>query len=272
MTQHIEHFDNIGDLYEKTRQGYPLDLYREVSILSKLHLNGRFLEIGAGSGIASQEIYNYFGKKMVLLEPAATFCEQLNRKFNNNKNIEIINSSFEDYQSRERFDIIFAASSFHWIQSMTKYKMLSNLLASEGLLVIYCNYYNIADESLLKEIAKINQEYGNIRVFDVQLQEQQISEQIQELNRTSYFKTLKSNRYVCNRIYDINNFRSLIRTSVKIVNHSDNYYNDIINVIKQRENQVVNIQITTSLLVARKAKQYPRAETCKNGSKYLENP
>lgn len=255
MTQYIEHFDNIGDLYEKTRHGYPLDLYREVSMLSKFHPNGRFLEIGAGSGIASREIYNYFGKKMVLLEPSATFFEQLNRKFNDNKNIEIINSSFEAYQSREKFDIIFAASSFHWIQSKTKYKMLSNLLASDGLLVIYCNYYNIADKCLQKEIAKINQEYGNIHVFDVRSQEQQILEQIQELNRTSYFKILKSNRYVCNRIYDISNFQSFIRTSVKIINHSDNYYNDIINVIKQRENQEVNIQITTSLLVACKTKQ-----------------
>lgn len=122
---------------------------------------------------------------MVLLEPSATFFEQLNRKFNDNKNIEIINSSFEAYQSREKFDIIFAASSFHWIQSKTKYKMLSNLLASDGFLVIYCNYYNIADKCLQKEIAKINQEHGNIHVLDVQSQEQQILEQIQELNRTS---------------------------------------------------------------------------------------
>ena len=251
MRENIIHFNSVCALYKLTRPGYPMELYRAISDKIDSTLNGRFLEIGAGTGVSSKEIYSVFGKKMLLLEPSLESCNILKETFKYNNDIEIINCLFEDFRTTEKFDAIFAPSSFHWLEDTCKYKLVSELLKKGGFLIIYCNYYSLADKLILGEISSINQIYGNLSTFNVESQQKQIHKQMEDINRSN-FQIIESQVYKNIKRYTIKDFTSFLKTFVKIKNKSKDYIQAIIDIVG-RNYDYVDVEILTCLFITKRS-------------------
>ena len=61
-------FDEIGDLYDRYRPGYPEDLFEDLLALSGISAGDRILEIGCGTGQATEPLARR-GYAMSCLEP-----------------------------------------------------------------------------------------------------------------------------------------------------------------------------------------------------------
>ena len=151
-------FDKTYIEYDYSRPGYPKDLYRLIDSLGFISNKSSVLEIGAGNGIATNEIYKFWHPKLTLIEPGVNFYNLLCNRFNH-IGMRIVNIDFEGFETDDSFDAIFAASAFHWINSSSKYHKLCSLLRNNGLLIIYGHHFGLIEDDVANAVQKVYEDY-----------------------------------------------------------------------------------------------------------------
>jgi SAM-dependent methyltransferase len=125
-------FEQVADLYDEIRSGYPDELIEDVLRFSGIPSEGRILEIGCGPGNATvsfaQRGYRILGIELGerLAALAAASCRSYPR-------VRILHAAFEDWEIEESaFDLAVAADSFHWIPPETGYPKVARALKATG--------------------------------------------------------------------------------------------------------------------------------------------
>ncbi len=70
-------FNEVAELYDKVRPHYPELLFQELASLARLPASARILEIGAGTGIATEPLLQK-GYQVIALEPGeelSQYCQ-----------------------------------------------------------------------------------------------------------------------------------------------------------------------------------------------------
>lgn len=130
-------FEEVADLYNEVRPGYPDELIEDVISLSGLEPDARLLEVGCGPGNATilfaQRGYHLLG--IELGERLAQYACQRCRSFTKTL---IVQSAFEDYEiPLHSFDLAFSADAFHWIPPEIGYPKLMKSLKDTGSIAIF---------------------------------------------------------------------------------------------------------------------------------------
>ena len=193
MEEKALHFDDNSNIYDDVRPGYPQEIYNEIATHKDINHNSRILEIGAGNGIASQEIYKNWKSNMVLVEPGENLCKLLDKKFKENKDIRIENTTYEDFKNEYPFDVIISATAFHWLDLSIKYKKSFELLKDDGLLIVFWNNYGIQNEEIGERIQQVYNKYGGETNDTKTLYEKQIKKIVNrknEIEESNFFKII----------------------------------------------------------------------------------
>ena len=116
--------------------------FEEYEILEYLSKNKTVLDIGSNCGFfsiyVSKFVERIFG---VEINPYLVAISNDVKDYLNIKNINFINSSFEEFQINEKFDIIFSFANDSTIDDNTKFSFseyiekIKNLLKEDGLLI-----------------------------------------------------------------------------------------------------------------------------------------
>lgn len=107
-------FDRNAALYDRVRPSYPEALVDAVIARAP---GKRVLEVGAGTGKATA----VFAKRdlaITALEPGAAMASLLRA---NVPAVTVVESTFEAFSATERFDLVYAAQAFHWVDEATGY-------------------------------------------------------------------------------------------------------------------------------------------------------
>ena len=254
MEKNALHFNNNFETYDNVRPGYPKEVYETISKHIKLNKYSNILEIGAGNGIASQEIYNRWSPKLTLLEPGSNLVELLYQKFKSNKDIVIENTTFEEYRSEMFFDVIFSATAFHWLDIETKYKKAHDVLKKGGLLILYWNNYGIENNEMENKIQKIYTKYGN-GISDgktaYERQMEKIEKRRMEIEDSKYFKVLEHKIIKTVKGYNADNYIKLLETFPDHLNMDKRIFEEIKETIIKEENKI-DVRIIINLEIANK--------------------
>jgi 2-polyprenyl-3-methyl-5-hydroxy-6-metoxy-1,4-benzoquinol methylase len=106
-------FNHSAGWYDRIQPGYPEALIEDVIRLSAIPAGGQILEIGCGTGKAT-EMFASRGYAMLRLEIGIDLAAVAIQKFHESPNVRIALSSFEEWESDSRlFDLVIAATSFH---------------------------------------------------------------------------------------------------------------------------------------------------------------
>ena len=154
-------FDTQAELYEKMRPGYADALYQKIFAYCPLSGQSSALEIGIGGGQATRPVLET-GCRVTAVERGKQFTQILNRKFSDFPSFTCVNCRFEEFEARENsFDLVFAASSFHWIEEEFGYRRVYALLKDGGTFARFANhpYKDKENEALDEEIQKIYAKY-----------------------------------------------------------------------------------------------------------------
>lgn len=151
--QHIQHhqgrslFGSAAEIYQQSRSDYPAALYQFILAGSKLGERCKTLEIGPGTGIASIQLSALGAKPLVLLEPDQGFNQHLNTLFAKQAEVEIIQQAFEDwFVEPASFDLVVAATSFHWLEPKQRLQKIAQCLKVSGQLALLWNCYVDEDQ------------------------------------------------------------------------------------------------------------------------------
>ena len=130
-------FDTIAQEFDKWRPRYCDALFADVIEVSKLGPNRSALEIGPGTGQATQPILKT-GCAYLAIELGENFAKFMNNKYRCYDNFKIVNDDFELYDfEKDSFDLVYSAAAFQWIKEDIGYPKVFNILKSGGVFATF---------------------------------------------------------------------------------------------------------------------------------------
>ena len=137
---HGTSFDTAAAQYDRWRPLYAEALFRDVFSAAGVGPSRKALEIGAGTGQATRPVLET-GCDVTALEPGRNMARFLEEKFKAAPNFRVICETFEDFSGEDdTYDLIFAATSFHWIPEEIGYRKVFQLLKSGGVFARFANH------------------------------------------------------------------------------------------------------------------------------------
>jgi len=149
-------FDEVVAKYDKVRWEYPNELIADIFQYSGPGKGKKALEIGAGTGKATEPFLES-GYAVTAVEMSKNMTEFLLEKFKKYKNFNVITSTFEDVSLDDtEYDLIYAASAFHWVDAEIGCPKVFRLLKSGGVFALFRNNSVPAEgEETYEEIQKV---------------------------------------------------------------------------------------------------------------------
>jgi SAM-dependent methyltransferase len=138
-------FDRIPDDYE-ARPDYPQQVFELLSQRGALRAGSRVLEIGAGTGQATLPMLA-LGAQVTAVEPGAGLARRLTER-TKGQPIEVIVSSFEDASLADAsFDLVAAATAFHWVDPTVGATRCALVLRDGGWLALWWTLWGDPDRA-----------------------------------------------------------------------------------------------------------------------------
>ena len=122
--------------YHASRPGYPAPLYRLIA--ARMPATAAIAEIGPGTGLATETLDAFAPRRFVAFEPDPVLAANLQTRF---AHLEVIDDDFCRANVEGGFDLIAAASSFHWLDPDEAFDKARALLKPGGCLAIWWNVY-----------------------------------------------------------------------------------------------------------------------------------
>jgi len=156
-------FDTAVLAYDKMRPGYLDELYREIFNYVHIDGNSSVVEVGSGSGQATEPILKT-GCTLTAVEYGKNFSELLRKKFKDYEKFSVETGKFEDVEMKANsYDLVFSATAFHWVPEDIGYPKVFSMLKIGGAFARFANRPRISqdDPELAREIDEIYNDHYN---------------------------------------------------------------------------------------------------------------
>jgi SAM-dependent methyltransferase len=146
-------FDQDAERYDRARPGYPAALFDDLAELGTIGPGSRVLEIGPGTGQATLPLAER-GYQVVAVELGADLAAVARRNLAHFPAVKIVTAAFEDWPlPAERFDLVLAATAFHWIDPSMRVEKVADALRPGGSLATVTTHHVAGgDESFFAEV------------------------------------------------------------------------------------------------------------------------
>lgn len=134
-------FNQAADLYDRARPRYPPALFDDLAALAGVGPGCRVLEIGPGTGQATVPLAE-LGCRIVAVELGAELATVARRNLARFPQVQVVTAAFEDWPlPAEPFDVVLAATAFHWIDPAVRVARAARALRPGGVLATIATHH-----------------------------------------------------------------------------------------------------------------------------------
>jgi SAM-dependent methyltransferase len=155
-------FDSAARLYHEARPEYPDELYDELARLAGLRAGDRLLEVGCATGKATIPLARR-GFAITCVELGPELAAEARSNLAGLGDVEIVNAAFETWpRGPEPFDLVFAATAWHWIDPAVRYRKAWEVLRPGGHLAFWnaTHVFPAGGDPFFREIQDVYDEIG----------------------------------------------------------------------------------------------------------------
>jgi trans-aconitate methyltransferase len=150
-------FNQVAALYDEARPGYPAAVFDDLIALSQFAPTARLLEIGAGTGHATLPLAQR-GFRIHCIELGETMAQRARIRLAAFPAVTVTVADFDHWSADHadqtaQYDLVFAATSYHWLNPATRIQRIAALLAPGGHIAIFRNHHVTSDETAAFETA-----------------------------------------------------------------------------------------------------------------------
>jgi protein-L-isoaspartate O-methyltransferase len=259
-------FDVFAGNYHSVRPGYPPKVYEDIARECGITPDSRLLEIGAGSGIATQELAK-LGCDVVALEPGGHLASIAKENSKQYPKVSIVVDTFERYESPEPFDAILAFTAFHWITDgeSGRFRKLDSLLKPAGSLALVWNSFFQSNTPVTEEVnAAYRELLPEVYPDDAAIEtvNQAVLEKLhgreREVLGNSTFYTTFLRKYPVSYRYDAESYPKLLNTYPKVIGVEGGRrktFLDRIGSIVQRHG-IIAVPVLTTVILSQRREYY----------------
>lgn len=255
-----ESFERAANIYQQARPDYPEELFEDLIHVANLHPGDRLLEVGCATGKATLPLAKR-GYRITCIELGADLAEAARQNLVG-MDVNVINGSFEAWQPGEesRFDLVFAATAWKWIDPKVKYEKAWQILRPGGHLAFWnANHvFPIGGDPFFREIQTVYHEIGEGEPVDYNHWPRpgELHEDREEIEESGLFEVVHIRHFDWERIYRTDEYIKLLETfSGHILMEDwkrDKLFNEIRVRLDQRSDQSVRRHWGAVLHVARR--------------------
>lgn len=154
-------FDSIPEEFDKWRPRYCEELFADVIRYSKLDSGSAALEIGPGTGQATEPILRT-GCSYLAIELGEHLAEYMKKQFGKYENFQIVNNDFETYDfGKNRFDLVYSAAAIQWIPEKIGFPKVHDILKHGGTIAMMMTHTDekSSNEALYAKIEEVYDQY-----------------------------------------------------------------------------------------------------------------
>jgi SAM-dependent methyltransferase len=132
-------FDEVPELYDRVRPGYPDELFADLAAIAGLDERSSVLEVGCGTGQATRALAA-LGCSVTAIEPGTGMAALARQRLSSFENVTVETSTFEQWDDRgRRFDVLIAASAWHWVDPTIGWQRAHDVLHPGGWMALLGN-------------------------------------------------------------------------------------------------------------------------------------
>ena len=132
-------FNEVPELYDRVRPSYPDELFADLVTITRMDERSSVLEVGCGTGQATRSLAA-LGCSVTAIEPGAEMAAVARQRVATFGNVKVETSTFEEWDDRgARFDVLVAASAWHWVDPSIGWQRAHDVLRPGGWMALLGN-------------------------------------------------------------------------------------------------------------------------------------
>jgi SAM-dependent methyltransferase len=140
-------FGEVAQLYEEARPSYPDEVFDTIIEYGALQSGDRVLEIGAGTGKATDK-WLARGFDVLALEPSPGMADVLRPK-----GVKVEVTTFEAWNGETQpFRLVTAAQAWHWVGGDNRYERAAHALEPHATLALFWNKARNFEGDIRREV------------------------------------------------------------------------------------------------------------------------
>jgi SAM-dependent methyltransferase len=211
-----ESFNSVAETYQRARPDYPDELFTELIETAGLRPGSDLLEIGCATGKATHALARR-GYRITCVEPGAELAAAARRNLAGYADVHVATGKFETWRppAGERFDLVYAATAWHWIDPEQRCRLAWQYLRPAGHLAIWAALHVLPDggDPIFREIQEIYDEIGEGTPDDWNFPRPgELDDNVAELTASGLFSIVKVRHFDWEISYDAAGYIELLDT------------------------------------------------------------
>jgi SAM-dependent methyltransferase len=190
-------FDEIAELYDRGRREPPDHIFDDLFAQAGLDpSSARILEIGCGTGQATLPLARR-GCRIVCVEMGANLARIARRNLTGFPQVRVDTSRFEDWEPGSlSFDIVFAATSWHWLDPRLRYAKAAQVLRPAGILAFTTGSHVFPPgfDPFFAEMQNCYKAIGEARMEGPPPAPEEVRDAREEIEQSGYFENVRVTR------------------------------------------------------------------------------
>ena len=131
-------FESAAALYQAARPDYPDELFDALVAMASLRPDAELLEVGCATGKATLSLARR-GFRITAVELGAALAGQARLNLAGLRRVTVVNADFERWEpaAPARYDLVYAATAWHWIDPDVRYAKAWQSLKPGGYLAFW---------------------------------------------------------------------------------------------------------------------------------------
>ncbi|NEO53329.1 MAG: class I SAM-dependent methyltransferase [Okeania sp. SIO3B5] len=259
LEQKSNWYGQIADAYDRTRPRYPQPLANRVVEIAQLSSNTKILEIGCATGTATTSFAD-LGFSMICVEPNSESYKIAVKNCAHYERVKIINTTFEEWElEKNQFDVVLAATSFHWVSPEIRYAKTAEALKTNGFLVLLWNTPPQPSQDIYRELLdSVYQTYASdVKGYEaIATHQKNISSIGNAVIDSGKFQNLVSEELICEVTYDIDDYLALLSTLSPYIamdaKQRNTLFEKLSTILKEYYGNIINLSYLSALQIAQK--------------------
>jgi SAM-dependent methyltransferase len=209
-------FDAAADLYQQARPEYPAALYDALIATAGLTPGDRLLEVGCATGKATLPLARR-GFRITCVEIGPALVVAARRGLAGFPDVDVVESAFETWDSpaAKPFDLVFAATAWHWLDPATRYQRAWELLRPRGHLAFWSATHVFPDggDAFFADLQEVYEEIGEgVPDGAVYLRPDELPDDREEIERSGRFEDVVVRHFDWELVYSAEEYLRLLDT------------------------------------------------------------
>ncbi len=207
-------FDSAAALYQRARPEYPPAIYERLLEVTRLEPPAPLLEVGCATGKATLPLAR-LGFRITALEPGAALATAARANLAGYE-VEVVEARLEDWEPDGAvFDLVFAATAWHWVDPEVRYSKAAAVLRPRGHLALWGAVHVIPydGDPFFDEIQEVYEEIGEgLPPGRVTPGPAELPDDREEIEASGFFEVIETRQYDWETIYDAESYIDLLNT------------------------------------------------------------